>query len=76
MGDYLMKNHPPYYHREIHDTYLYMANTLLKIYHKVVQVWENSILTPNYTVVLTPNHKVTQGRANVVCTYGYTKPQL
>ena len=36
-GDYFMKHHPPHHHMEICATYLYMANALLKIDHKVVQ---------------------------------------
>ena len=74
MGDYLTKHHPPYQHIEIHATYLYMENTLLKIDQKFVHEWENSLLLSNHTVVLTPNHTVLQGYINVICTYGNTKP--
>ena len=74
MGNYFMKHNPPHHHREIRATYLYVANSLLTINHKVVQEWKNSVLTPKHTVVLVPNHKVVQGCANCVCTYGHTKP--
>ena len=73
IGDYFTKHHPPYLHREICATYLYMVNVLLKIDHKVVQEWENAVLTPNYMVVLRSNYKVVQGWANVVCMYRHTK---
>ena len=80
MGDYLTKNYPPYHHREICATYLYMANALLKIDHKIVHEWANAVLTPIhsvaitpiYTVAITPNHNVLQGCANSVRTYGHT----
>ena len=71
-----MKNHPPHRHRKICATYLYMVNALVKISHKVVQEWSNSVLTPNHTIVLTPKHTFMQGCANVVHAYGYTIPQL
>ena len=50
-----------------------MVNSPLKIYHKVVQEWENDVLTPNHRVLLTKNHTVVQGCANVIRTYGHTK---
>ena len=68
MGDYFTKHHPPHHHREIHATYLYMANSLLKIDHKVVQEWANDALASNHTVVLTPDHTVVQVCSNVVFT--------
>ena len=61
MGDYFTKHHPPRHYRYICANYLYISNALLKINHKVVQEWENSVLTPNHTVALKPNHKVVQG---------------
>ena len=64
-----MKHHPPHHHREIHANYLYMANSLIKMDHKVMQEWANAVLTQNHTVVITPNNIVVQGCANVVCTY-------
>ena len=73
MGDYFTKYHPPDHYREISDTYLYMVNALLKINHNLVQEWENYVLMPNHTVVLTTNHTVLQGCANTVSTYGHTK---
>ena len=36
MWDYFIKHHPPHHHTEIHYTYLYMENALLKIDRKVV----------------------------------------
>ena len=77
MGDYFIKHHPPHHHREIRATYLYMANALLKIDHKIVKKWANSVLTPIHTVAVTPVHTVViaqnrtvlRGGANVVCTY-------
>ena len=74
MGDNSTKHHSPHLPREICDTYLYMTNALLKINHKFMQEWENSILAPNHTVVITPNHTVVQGFANVVRTYEHIKP--
>ena len=83
MGDYFTKHHPPHQHREIRATYLYMANALLKINHKIVHKWANYVLTSIHTVAVTPIHTVSimqnrtvlQGCANVVRTHGhiYTK---
>ena len=80
MGDYLTKHHPPLQHREICATYLYMANSLLKINHKIFHKWANAVLTPiytvaitpNHTVPITPNHTVVQECANVVRMYEHT----
>ena len=72
MGCYFTKHHPPHHHREICATYLYMANALLKIDHKIVHEWANAVLTPIHTVAITPNRTVLQGCANVVRTYGHT----
>ena len=80
MGDYFTKHHPPYHHREIRATYLYMANALLKIDQKIVHKWANAVLTPIHTVAVTPVHTVAikknrtvlQGCANVVHTYRNT----
>ena len=77
MGDYFTKHHPPHHHRKIRATYLYMGNALLKIDHKIVQKWDNAVLTLIHTVVVTPIHTVTirknrtflKGCANVVRTY-------
>ena len=76
MGDYFTKNHPPYHHREVCATYLYMENSLLKIDHKIVQEWKNAVIKPIYTVeimpirtvAITPNCTIVQGCANVVRT--------
>ena len=62
------------------DTYFYMANDLLNIYHETVHKWANAVLTaihtvaitPIHTVAITPNRTVMQGFANVVRTYGHT----
>ena len=80
MGDYLTKNHSPHHHREICATYLYMANSLLKIDHKILHKWANDVLTPIHTVISTPVHTVAirqncnvmQGCDNVVRTYVWT----
>ena len=80
MGDYFTKNHPPHHHREMCATYLYMANILLKINHKIVNKWASFVLTPIHTVAVTPIHTVaiTQNRTvlqecnNAVCTYVHT----
>ena len=80
MGDYFTKHHPPYHHREIHATYLYMSNALLKIDHKIVHKWANDVLTPIHTVAIMPIHTVAitqnrtilQGCANAVRVYGHT----
>ena len=66
-----------HHHGEICATYLYMANYLLKIDHKIMHKWANDVLTPIHTVAVTPVHtvKITQnltvlqGCANVVRTY-------
>ena len=73
MGDYFTRHHPPHHHREICATCFSMANILLKIYHKVVHKWENSLLMPKNTVVLTPTHIVVQGSDNFISTYGHKK---
>ena len=80
MGDYFTKHHQPHHHREIHAIYLYMANSLLKIYQKIVHKWANAVLTPIHTVSVTPVHTVSinqnrtvlQGCVNFVHTYRYT----
>ena len=80
MWDYFTKHHPPHHHREICSTYLYMANALLKIDHKILQKWANDVLTPIHTVTVTPVHTVAirenrtvlQGCDNVVRTDGHT----
>ena len=74
MEDYFTKHHPPHHRREICATYLYMEISLLKIYHKGVTEWANSVLTPNHTISLTPNHTDMQGCDNVVRTDGHSKP--
>ena len=79
MGDYFTKYHPPHTDREICATYLYMANALLKIDHKIVHKWANDVLTPIHTVAVTPINMVTitqnltvmKGFANGVRTYGH-----
>ena len=58
-----------------------MENDLLKIDHKIVHEWANTVLIPFHTVVITPIHTyeitpnctVVQGCANFVRTYGHTK---
>ena len=80
MGDYFTKYHPPHHRRESCATYLYMANALLKIDHKIVKKWANSVLTPIHTVAVTlvhtvairQNRAVLQGSSHGVCTYGHT----
>ena len=72
MGDYFTKHHPPHHHREICAKYLYMANALLKIDHKIVQNCSNAVLTPIHTVAITQNYTVLQGCDNVVRTYRHT----
>ena len=67
-----MKHHPPPHHREICATYLYMANALHKIDHKIVQKWANAVLTPIHTVAITLTRTVVQGCSNVVRTYVQT----
>ena len=67
-----MKHHPPHHHGKICATYLYIANALNKINHKIVQKWANAVLTPIHTVEITPKHTVVQGCANVVHTYVWT----
>ena len=77
MGGYFTKHHPPYHHREICATYLYMANALCKIDHNILHKWANAVLTPIHTVAITPIHMVAitqkktvlQGCANVVRRY-------
>ena len=73
MGYYFQKHHPPHNRREICATDLYMENSLLKIDYKVIQEWENAVLTLTHTVILTTNYTVLQGCANVIRTYGHTK---
>ena len=72
MGYYFTKHHPPHHHREICATYLYMENALLKIDHNILHEWTNYVLTPIHTVEITPNRKVVQGCADVVCMYRHT----
>ena len=72
MGGYFTKYHPPYHHKKMHATYLYMENALLKIYHKIVHEWANSMLTPIHTVAIAPNCTSVQGCANVTRMYGHT----
>ena len=80
MGDYFTKHQSPHHHREIRATYLYMANSLLKIDYKIVNEWANYLLTPIHTVeitpihmvAITPNRTVLKGCANGVHTYGHT----
>ena len=72
MGDYFTKRHPPNHHREIRATYLYMANDLLKIDHKIVHKCANAMLTPIHTVAITQNRTALPGCVNVVRTYGHT----
>ena len=80
MGDFFTKHHPPHHHREICATYLYMANALLKIDHKILHKWANDVLTPIRVFAFTPIHTVaiTQHRnvlkrcSNVVRIYGHT----
>ena len=75
--DYFIKHHPPHHHRDIHATFLYMANAPLKIDQKIVHKWDNAVLTPIHTVAVTPVHTVSikqnrtvlKGCANVVHTY-------
>ena len=55
--NYFMKHHPPHHHIKICATYLYMANSLLIIDHKIVQKWANAVLTPIHTVSVGPMHK-------------------
>ena len=81
MGGNLTKHHPPHHHREIRDTYLYMANALLKIDQKIVHKRANAVLTPIQTVAVMPvhtvairkNHNVLQRCSNVVRMHGHTK---
>ena len=83
MRNYFTKHHPPHCHREICDTYLYMANALLKINQKILHKWANAVLTPIHTVAVTPvhtapirqNRTVPQGCANAVRTYGHKIPK-
>ena len=66
----------PNQHMKIRATYLYMENSLLKIYPKIVHKWANDVLTPIHTVAVTPTHTVAitqkrtvlQGCDNVVRT--------
>ena len=58
MGGYFTKHHPPHNHREIHATYVYMANSLLKFDQKIVHKWDNAVLTPIHTSAVTPFHPV------------------
>ena len=80
MGGYFTKNHPPHHHKEICATYLYMANSLLKMNQNIVHKWANAVLTTIHAVAVTPvhtlaimkNRTVLQGCANDVRTYGHT----
>ena len=58
MGDYFTRHHPPHQHREICVTYLYVANSLFKLDHKIVHEWSNATITPIHTVETTPNRTV------------------
>ena len=57
-----------------------MANSLLKIDHKIVHKWSNAVLATIHTVTVTPIHTVaiTQNRTviqefdNALRTYGHT----
>ena len=69
IGNYFTKDHPPHHNREIHATYLYMENALLKIDHKIVQRWVNNVITPIHTVAIRQNRTYLQGCANFVRTY-------
>ena len=77
MGDYFTKHHPPYHQKEIRATYLFMANSLLKIDQNIVHKWANAVLTLIHTVAVKPvhtasikqNRTVLQGCANVVHMY-------
>ena len=64
MENYFTKYHPPHHHREICAKYFYIANSHLKIDHKIVHRWSNAVLTPIHTVSVTPIHTVaiTQNR--------------
>ena len=57
-GDYFTKHHPPHHHKYIRATYLYMANALLKINHKIVHECANDVLMPIHTVAITPINTV------------------
>ena len=80
MRDYFTKHHRPHYHKEICATYLYMANSLLKINQNILHKWANAVLTPIHmvsvmpihTVAIKQNRTVLQGCANVVHTYRHT----
>ena len=83
MGDDFTKHHPPYHHREIISTYLYIENALLKTDPNIVHKWSNDVLTPIRTVSVTPVHTVAikqnftvlQECANVVRTYRHTNTE-
>ena len=68
MGDYFTKHHPPHHRRYICATYLYLANVLLAINHKILHEWYNAVLTPIHMVAITQNRTVVQGFANAVST--------
>ena len=68
MGNHFTEHHRPHHRKEIFATYLYMANAILKTDNKVVQEWENAIITPIYMVSLTQNHRC----VNVMRAYGHT----
>ena len=80
MEYYFTKHHQPHHHIEISAAYLYMANAIIKIYHKNVQKLTNTVLASIHTVVVTPinlfaiiqNPTFLQDCANVVPTYGHT----
>ena len=84
MGDYFTKHHPPHQHKKFRATYLYMANALLEIDHKIMNKWANAVLktihtvaaTPIHTVAITQNRTVLQGCANVVRKYVRTDTQI
>ena len=64
MEDYFTKHHPPHHHRELCAMYLYMANDLLQINHKIVYKNANAVLTPIHTIAVMPIHtfEITQDR--------------
>ena len=68
MGGYFTKHHPPHHHRESRATYLYMENALIKINHKIVHKWANSVLTLIHMFANIQNRTALQGCAKVVRT--------
>ena len=72
MGYYFTKHQPLHHHREIHATYVYITNAQLKIDHKIMHEWDNSVLTPIHTLAITSNRTVVKDCANSIRTYGHT----